>query len=64
VRHNHDPVVTSAFRDALLALDLSSPAGQATVAKWDPEFTHGFVPARDEDYQPLRALLAGAGLLP
>jgi len=64
VRHDHDPAITSALRDALLALDPSSPAGRATVAKWDPEFTHGFVAARDEDYQPLRALLARAGLRP
>jgi phosphonate transport system substrate-binding protein len=64
VRHDHDPAITSVLRDALLALDPSSPAGRATVVKWDPEFTHGFARARDEDYQPLRALLASAGLLP
>jgi phosphonate transport system substrate-binding protein len=64
VRRDGDPALTSALRDALLALDPASPTGKAAVASWDPEFRHGFVPARDEDYQPVRTMLARAGVRP
>ncbi len=64
VRRNNDPAVTAAIEDALLSLGRSSPARRPAVTNWDPEFTHGFVLARDEDYQPFRVQLSRAGLLP
>jgi phosphonate transport system substrate-binding protein len=35
---------------ALLEIDAGSPEGRALLAGWGPELRHGFVSARDEDY--------------
>jgi len=57
----HDPELVEAITRALLAIDPAKPEFASRTARWDPEFAHGFVVARDSDYDGLRAML---GLLP
>ena len=52
--------VVQAITKALLAVDPRKPGYRKIVARWDPEFAHGFVPARDEDYRVLQPLVKKA----
>ena len=54
-----DPAVRDAVKRALLAVDPDDQAFQARLRDWDPEFRHGFVEARVDDYRPIFELLDG-----
>ena len=57
VRPDLDPDLVRAVLAALLALDPVRPEDAALMSDWDPEFSHGFVVARDEDYDAMRRIL-------
>ncbi|MBC8425456.1 PhnD/SsuA/transferrin family substrate-binding protein [bacterium] len=57
VRPDLDPELMRSVLDALLALDPTRPADAARLTSWDPEFSHGFAVARDEDYDTMRRIL-------
>jgi phosphonate transport system substrate-binding protein len=46
-----------ALVQALLEIDADSPEGQVILADWGPELRHGFVAARDEDYDFLYRMI-------
>ncbi|MEW6721496.1 MAG: phosphate/phosphite/phosphonate ABC transporter substrate-binding protein [Thermodesulfobacteriota bacterium] len=48
----------TAIVKALLSLDPGRPGGKAVMAQWGPELRHGFVPARNEDYDFLYRKIA------
>ncbi|WP_025323189.1 phosphate/phosphite/phosphonate ABC transporter substrate-binding protein [Deferrisoma camini] len=52
-----DPAVREAVKRALLAVDPENPVFQERLSQWDPEFRHGFVEARTEDYRPIFGLM-------
>ncbi|GAB4259955.1 phosphate/phosphite/phosphonate ABC transporter substrate-binding protein [Deferrisoma sp.] len=54
-----DPAVREAVKRALLAVDPDDPAFRERLREWDPEFRHGFVEARVEDYRPIFELMDG-----
>ena len=56
VARDADPVFVDAIRRALLALNPAREKDRAILATWDPEFTWGFAPATDRDYDAVRAL--------
>ncbi len=56
-----DPALTRAVVDSLVRLDPRRPQDRAVLSTFDAEFSSGFVPARDSDYEPIRALLARSG---
>jgi len=57
VRQDLDPELVRSVLDALLALDPTSPDDAARLADWDPEFSHGFAVAHDEEYDTMRRIL-------
>lgn len=57
VRQDLDPEIVRSVLDALLALDPTRPDDAARLASWDPEFSHGFAVAHDEDYDTMRRIL-------
>ncbi len=56
VRPDCDPNLVAAVKAALLEIDASDPGQAASMADWNAEFRHGFVPAKDSDYDVLRKL--------
>lgn len=50
VRPGTDPQMVKAVREALLAIDPRDPAMAQRMKDWDPEFSHGFIPAEFSDY--------------
>jgi phosphonate transport system substrate-binding protein len=44
------------IKKALLALDRNNPEHQKLMSTWNAEFRHGFVEAKDADYEPLRQM--------
>ena len=46
-----------AVTSALLKIDPADPDMQALLQAWDPEFSHGFVPAEPDDYQVIFDLM-------
>lgn len=61
VAARHDPQLAEAIARALLALNPRDTAFVRLTHDWDAEFAHGFVAARDADYDGLRAQLRGKG---
>ena len=51
------PALQTAVKEALLAVDPQAPAFRERLQAWDPEFRHGFVSARVEDYRPIFELM-------
>lgn len=57
VRGDAPAELVRAVEQALLAIDPADPRMRERMAEWDPEFRHGFVRARQEDYRPIFHLL-------
>ncbi len=57
VAAKHDPRLAADIARALLALNPRDAAFAQITRDWDAEFAHGFVVARDADYDVLRAQL-------
>ncbi len=49
--------VVQAIRKSLLAVDPRKPEYRKIVSTWDAEFSQGFVPAKESDYQILQPLV-------
>lgn len=51
VRKDAPEELVAALKMALLAIDPDDPQIGQELIRWDPEFSHGFVPAAIDDYQ-------------
>jgi len=58
------PAVQEAIVSALLKIDLKQQKYRQMVQSWDAEFQHGFVPAKDSDYNVVLPMLSKEGRLP
>jgi phosphonate transport system substrate-binding protein len=61
VRRDQNPDFVQALIRILTSIDPTDPKTAEMLSTWDPEFAHGFIEARDEDYDVIRALLRGTG---
>ena len=57
----YNPAVAEAIRSALLKIDIRTDKYRKIIKNWDREFAYGFMPARDSDYDPVRAILKFSG---
>jgi phosphonate transport system substrate-binding protein len=57
VRKDASPELIDAVSQALLAIDPNDPEWKAKTQDWNSEFSHGYVPAKEEDYEPIMALM-------
>lgn len=57
VRKDAPPELVAAVKKALLAIDPADPVQLERMKAWDPEFSHGFVPADESDYRPILQLM-------
>lgn len=57
VRKDTSPELVRAVEKALLAIDPKNPKQAERLKGWDPEFRHGFVRAREEDYRSIIKLM-------
>ena len=64
IQQNLDPDLVTSVLDALLDLNPGNPEAAKRMAAWDPEFSHGFAIAHDEDYDTMRQILQPLGGLP
>ncbi len=58
------PAIQKAITSALLKIDLKTPGYKHLVQNWDAEFQHGFVPAKDADYDVVLQMLSEKGRQP
>ena len=52
-----DKAMVNQVKEALLKLDPNNPDQKELMKTWDAEFRHGFVEAKDADYDPIRELI-------
>lgn len=57
VHERCDPAVLRAISDALLAIDVRQEPDRSIVRQWDQEFRFGFVPATEQDFAGVRAIV-------
>ncbi|MBC8175638.1 MAG: PhnD/SsuA/transferrin family substrate-binding protein [Candidatus Marinimicrobia bacterium] len=58
VSEHTDQETREAVITALLSIDIEDPETASMLKSWDEEFSHGFKPARDSDYDIIRTIVS------